>query len=492
MVDQQPAPRRRKRTQFLGSAYERCMSTRIAVVRRITVLILILASSAFITGRRPWIGNVYNKKENVSHNEKANELLQALYDLELPKSRSELTTMNEELAHLDPTFILRWAHHVVSIPQHLRHETHNHTLVQVTSFGPTGLVILDQLSQMQLLKGVPVITLDTLHLFKESYAFYDTIKHHYDIKLKITKPIDEVGEIKSRNEFDEKYAGLWKADPKRYTKLTKQDPVERVFDEWGVKMWITGRRRSQGGERSNLQILEFEYNDEITIDTGDTLTSSKGKWKLNPLAYWTYDQVWNYIRERKIPYNSLYDKGYTSLGDEMTTRLPDMTLKNDESAFERSGRFVGLNQTECGLHSHRAKINAKKNEAQAAGEEWKAPTLPCDKCVDLDVNSFEDFILNEKSDILLEFFSPYCGSCQEFAPTMERLAEQLSSIDISMKVARFDITEHDPPLIDNKKFFEVEATPTLYQVRHSPFMVKLFEGEHDYHTILRWLQNNAV
>ena len=458
------------------------------MVRRIAVLILIFTSAAFITGK----SHVYDKQVNASNSEKADELLQALYELELPTSRSELAALNEELAHLDPTFILRWAHHAVSVSHHLRHGTHNHPLVQVTSFGPTGLVILDQLSNLKLLKDIPVITLDTLHLFKESYAFYDTIKQQYKMDLKITKPIDEGGEIKGRNEFDEKYTGLWKSDPKKYTKLTKQDPVERVFDEWEVKMWITGRRRSQGGERSNLQVLEFECNDEITVDTGDALTSSNGKWKLNPLAYWTYDQVWKYIREHKIPYNPLYDKGYTSLGDEMTTRLPDMTLKNDVSAFERSGRFVGLNQTECGLHSHRAKINAKKEEAQAAGEEWKAPTLPCDKCVDLDVDSFEEFILKEKRDVLVEFFSPYCGSCQEFAPTMSRLAEHLSSTDMPVKVARFDITEHDPPTIGSEKYFEVEATPTLYQVRHSPFEVKLYEGEHDYHAILGWLENSAV
>ena len=256
-------------------------------------------------------------------------------------------------------------------------------------------------------------------------------------------------------------------------------------------MWITGRRRSQGGERANLQVLEFDYNTDIALDgDGDPFDYSKGRWKLNPLAYWNYDQVWSYIKEQNIPYNPLYDQGYTSIGDEMTTRLPDTAMQHDAS-FERSGRFVGLNQTECGLHSHRAKIKAKKEKAAAAGVEWKVPTLSCDKCVDLTVDTFDKFIRNEKEDLLLEFYSPYCGSCQEFAPTMDRLTKHLSSHKSPMKVARFDITQHDPPLVNDEKLFEVEATPALYRVKYYPsgmVVPQLYTGEHDYSTILKWLE----
>lgn len=250
-------------------------------------------------------------------------------------------------------------------------------------------------------------------------------------------------------------------------------------------MWITGRRRSQGGERVDMQVLEFEYNEDAMIGDDSSFSSDYGKWKLNPLAFWTYEQVWKYIRDHKIPYNPLYDQGYTSLGDEMTTRLPDNSQQNTAS-YERSGRFVGLNQTECGLHSHREKVTSKKKEAAAAGEKWKVPVLKCDKCIDLDVGSFESFIQNGDGQLLLEFFSPYCGGCQEFAPTMNRLAEQLSAGDTPLKVVRFDITEHDPPLVGSEKMFEVDATPTLYLVKY-PLNAELYTGEHDYHAILKWL-----
>ena len=77
---------------------------------------------------------------------------------------------------------------------------------------------------------------------------------------------------------------------------------------------------------------------------------------ISALAYWTYDQVWDYIHKHKLPYNVLYDKGYTSLGDEMTTGLPQSKKptggKEAMDAFERSGRFVGMDDNnECGLHS---------------------------------------------------------------------------------------------------------------------------------------------
>ena len=451
-------------------------------MKKCGVILLIFACAAFITYKP----TRYAPVSVPSKNEKANELLQALYELELPSSEADLLALNEELATLNPTFILRWANHALLTQQHLRHNKAHHPMIQVTSFGPTGLVILHMLSTTELLKEVPVVTMDTLHLFQESYAFYDTIKQHpyfANMDLTVTKPIGMDGQrFTSRDEFDKQYPWLWNRDPKRYTKYTKQDPLEEVFQQ-GVEMWITGRRRSQGGERTNMQILEFEYNKDAS--EGSPYELPNGRWKLNPLAFWTYDQVWNYIRKHEIPYNPLYDQGYTSLGDEMTTRLPDLSQQNS-AAYERSGRFVGLNQTECGLHSHRAKVNAKKKEAADAGEDWKVPELKCNKCIDLDVTTFDTFIRNGKGEVLLEFYSPYCGGCQEFAPTMNRLAEQLSSGDTPMTIARFDITEHDPPLIGNDKLFEVEATPTLYRVKY-PLNAELYTGQHDYHAIMKWI-----
>jgi phosphoadenosine phosphosulfate reductase len=177
----------------------------------------------------------------------------------------------------------------------------------------------------------------------------------------VTKPThrETHDKILSKEEFQHVYgAELWKDDHKMYTKVTKLDPMQQKLEEWGAIMWITGRRRSQGGERGNLNVLEFEpyiVNRESSADVvvasdENQYDHSKGRWKLNPLAYWSYDKVWSYIRENSVPYNTLYDKGYTSIGDEMTTSLPES--KSGGEHGERSGRFTGfgVSNKECGLH----------------------------------------------------------------------------------------------------------------------------------------------
>jgi len=281
-----------------------------------------------------------------------NKQLDKLYAMPLPTTPQELSEVNGELAGLDPEFILKWAHHHLHDSPELGD---SHPLVQATSFGPTGLVILDHLALHNLLDTIPVVTMDTLHLFQESYTFYETVQSHYKspLHLTITKPLDMIEEpLMSKAEFEDAYsANLWKDDPKLYTKVTKLEPMQQKLEEWDAVMWITGRRRSQGGERVKLDVLEFEPypqgSDMSSAAKSSPFHSSKGRWKLNPLAYWSYDQVWSYIRNNDVPYNPLYDQGYTSIGDEMTTSKPDNA---DEG--ERSGRFAGFGESnkECGLH----------------------------------------------------------------------------------------------------------------------------------------------
>eukprot|EP00986_Skeletonema_menzelii_P010794 scaffold5390_cov121-Skeletonema_menzelii.AAC.2 len=440
------------------------------------------------------------------------ELLQALYDLPLPTIRQELIELNDELAGLEPEFILQWAHHTLLAAgnHHLRGQETNgknsHPLVQVTSFGPTGLVILDHLSKYNLLDTVPVITMDTLHLFKPSYEFFDKVQSHYNstLHLTITKPVhidhppelggDSVfkGFLSSKAEFHDVYSPtLWKTDPQYYTKVTKIDPLQMKLEEWQTTMWITGRRRSQGGERKELDVLEFEsFPSDKRVGSGEDaggnpFHSSKGRWKLNPLAYWSYDQVWNYIRHNEVPYNMLYDLGFTSIGDEMTTTLPKKS-----HVGERSGRFVDLNRTECGLHNHLQKLKALKMQSEEAGEEWAVPELKCEKCIDLNDDTFLETVENHNlpndSFLLLEFYSPFCGSCQEFAPVLNRLANYEIPNTV---VARFDITEQSIPKYNNKDIFVVESTPTLYLVGHFPsFRAELYSGKHEFNAILQWLR----
>lgn len=158
----------------------------------------------------------------------------------------------------------------------------------------------------------------------------------------------------------------------------------------------------------------------------------------------------------------------------------------DPSAPERSGRFVGLNQTECGMHSHLEKVQKLREKAAQEEQEFVMPTLPCAECHDVDLNNFQaDIVQSTERDILLEFYSPLCGACQEFAPTFRRIVAKAKD---KVQISRFDITESDLTDEMQEQGFEVEATPTLYLVQHKPLRLTLYEGDHSEFAILDWLE----
>lgn len=134
--------------------------------------------------------------------------------------------------------------------------------------------------------------------------------------------------------------------------MVKAEPGHRSYTAVSpnVVCAITGRRRSQRGDRSSIKILEY--------------SAGSGIYKLNPLATWTWDQVWQYIRNENVPYNPLYDRSYRSIGDWHST------VPVKEGDDERAGRFVGQTdstgqqKTECGLHSDYFKLRAAAKQRE--------------------------------------------------------------------------------------------------------------------------------
>lgn len=108
----------------------------------------------------------------------------------------------------------------------------------------------------------------------------------------------------------------------------------RAYATLGVKAVLTGRRRTQGGARGNLDIVEVDDHGVV---------------KVNPLANWTFKQVQSYIKEHDVPYNDLLDRGYKSVGDWHSTQ----PVREGED--ERAGRWKGRDKTECGIHNPRSK-----------------------------------------------------------------------------------------------------------------------------------------
>lgn len=218
--------------------------------------------------------------------------------------------------------MLRWC--ITSLPN----------LYQTTAFGLTGLVTLDMLSQLKIPRPqiVDLIFLDTLHHFPETLALVERVRQRYPhVNIHIFKPAG----VETEQEFAQKYGErLWETDDQYYDWVAKVEPAQRAYRELKVNAVLTGRRRSQGGKRGEIDIIEVD---------------EAGLIKVNPLANWTFDQVKQYVTEHNLPYNELLDRGYKSIGDYHSTQ----PVKADED--ERSGRWKGQEKTECGIHNPRSK-----------------------------------------------------------------------------------------------------------------------------------------
>ncbi|RMZ89350.1 hypothetical protein DV736_g3428, partial [Chaetothyriales sp. CBS 134916] len=246
-------------------------------------------------------------------------------DIEMPEvyfSKRHLQFINTQLQLLEPQEVLRWC--VTTLPN----------LFQTTAFGLTGLVTMDMLSKLDIpqAESVESIFIDTLHHFPETLDLVERVRAKYPlIKIHVYKPEDAENE----EEFASKYGQrLWETDEERYDYLVKVEPSARSYRELGVRAVLTGRRRSQGGKRGDLPIIEVD-------DTGLI--------KVNPLANWSFKQVTQYIKENDIPFNVLLDRGYKSVGDWHSTQ----PVKEGED--ERAGRWKGQTKTECGLHNPKSK-----------------------------------------------------------------------------------------------------------------------------------------
>ncbi|KAK5044888.1 3'-phosphoadenylsulfate reductase, partial [Cryomyces antarcticus] len=141
--------------------------------------------------------------------------------------------------------------------------------------------------------------------------------------------------IETTEQFEAKYGPkLWETNDELYDWVAKVEPAQRAYAELQVKAVLTGRRRSQGGKRGDLDIIEVD---------------EAGLIKVNPLANWSFKDVQKYIQDNDVPYNELLDRGYKSVGDWHSTQ----PIKEGED--ERAGRWKGQAKTECGIHNKRSR-----------------------------------------------------------------------------------------------------------------------------------------
>ncbi len=177
--------------------------------------------------------------------------------------------------------------------------------------------------------GFPVFTLDTGLLFPESMALKQRLEQFFSIQIESLTPDLSVPE-----QADIHGPELWARNPDLCCMVRKVLPLrDKLCD---LDCWITGLRRQQSNTRADVGILELYVFDEA---------SGRDIVKINPMATWTKDAVWQYLRDQKIPYNPLHDQGYGSIGCWPCTR------KTNNGEGERAGRWTGFNKVECGIHT---------------------------------------------------------------------------------------------------------------------------------------------
>ncbi|WP_199616511.1 phosphoadenylyl-sulfate reductase [Paenibacillus alkalitolerans] len=216
----------------------------------------------------------------------------------------------ERFENESPEELLKWA--VEAFP----------SITLACSFGAEDVVLVDMLQKVS--QGKDIFYLDTDFHFKETYETRDRLKERYhNIQFVQVKP--KLTPEEQAAQFGEQ---LWKSDPNQCCNIRKVEPLVEILGKYDA--WITGIRRDQAPTRANAKKVEYDVKFGLV--------------KFNPLASWTTEDVWDYIRANDVPYNPLHDRNFPSIGCEYCTR----PVAPGEDP--RAGRWSGTEKTECGLH----------------------------------------------------------------------------------------------------------------------------------------------
>ncbi len=217
-----------------------------------------------------------------------------------------------------PQEILKWAV-----------QTYGEKLTMATAFGAEGCVLLDMLAKLRDETGIfpDVFNLDTQYQFGQTLSLKKQIERRYNIQIRMITPDDGIvaAEAQSKSETGQP---LYKTDPNECCYWRKVVPLEQAVA--GFDAWISAIRRDQTPQRAATAIVGADKKFDLI--------------KINPLANWSKEQVWDYIRENDVPTNPLHAQGFPSIG------CWPCTKPVREGEDERAGRWSGTEKKECGLH----------------------------------------------------------------------------------------------------------------------------------------------
>jgi phosphoadenosine phosphosulfate reductase len=229
---------------------------------------------------------------------------------------SEVTALAQEFESASATEILKWTY-----------EQFGSSAAIGTSFQGAGLVTIHHAVAAGL--PLPVFTIDTGVLFPETLELKSRLEDYFGLVIEALVP-----ERTMEQQAQEIAPELWLSNPDLCCTLRKVEPLQKKLNQ--LDAWIAGLRREQSAGRADVQILELYEFDRLR---------EKNILKVNPLARWSRDQVWAYIRQHGIPYNPLMDRGFRSIGCYPCTSV---VISGQD---ERAGRWTGFDKNECGIHT---------------------------------------------------------------------------------------------------------------------------------------------
>ncbi len=211
----------------------------------------------------------------------------------------ELTELNDEFERLPASKIVQWA--VDCFAPHL-----------ALTASMTDAVLIDIATKIY--PAIEVVFIDTGYHFPETLETVERVRRHYGLNLRMMT----VGHHAD---------ALWEVDPENCCSAVKVGQLDRALEAKAA--WMSGLRRGEAETRAETPIL---------------MRDLRGLVKVNPIATWSDADVQGYVEEHDVPYNSLIDQGYLSIGCQPCTKPVS------EGEHPRAGRWAGKARTECGLH----------------------------------------------------------------------------------------------------------------------------------------------
>lgn len=197
-------------------------------------------------------------------------------------------------------------------------------IILACSFGAEDVALVDMINKIN--PQTPLFYLDTDFLFPETHDVRDRLVERYKLipeqVIRVTPPLTPSQQAAQYGE------ALWSREPDRCCDLRKVQPLTGILGRYSA--WMTGIRRDQSPTRAQAGLVEWDHKFGLV--------------KFNPLAKWTAEDVWTYIRLHDVPYNALHDRNYPSIG---CTHCTAPVIPGEDP---RAGRWKHFGKTECGLH----------------------------------------------------------------------------------------------------------------------------------------------